>query len=67
VVVRQLPPWSEWLDEFDLAMLGDFDADGPDSTDGGTVISGPERFDVLLTVPLWPDVPLDTRPDRRAG
>ena len=65
--VRQLPPWSDWLDELDLAMSGDFDADGPDATDGGTVISGPERFDVLLTVPLWPDVPLDTRPDRRAG
>jgi hypothetical protein len=67
VAVRQLPPWSDWLDEFDLAMSGDFDADAPDATDGGTVISGPERFDVLLTVPLWPDVPLDTRPDRRAG
>lgn len=64
---RQLPPWSDWIDEFDLAMSGDFDANGPDATDGGTVISGPERFDVLLTVPLWPDIPLDTRPDRRAG
>jgi hypothetical protein len=64
---RQLPPWSDWLDELDLAMSGDFDADGPDVTEGGTVISGPERFDVLLTVPLWPDVPLDTHPDRRAG
>lgn len=64
---RQLPPWSDWLDELDLAMSGDFDADGPDVTEGGTVISGPERFDVLLTVPLWPDIPLDTHPDRRAG
>jgi hypothetical protein len=63
----QLPPWSDWLDEFDLAMSGDFDADGPDATDGGTVISGPERFDVLLAVPLWPDVPLDSRPDHRVG
>lgn len=65
--VRQLPPWSDWLDQLDLAMSGDFDAYGPDATDGGTVISGPERFDVLLTEPLWPDIPLDTRPDRRAG
>ncbi len=55
-----LPPWSDWLDEFDMAMSGDFDAEGPDATEGGTVISGPERFDVLLTVPLWPDVPLET-------
>lgn len=61
-------PWSDWINEFDLAMSGDFDADGPDATEGGTVISGPQRFDVLLAMPLWPDVPRgDDRPDLRAG
>lgn len=61
-------PWADWLDEFDLAMSGDFDAEGPDATEGGTVISGPERFDVLLALPLWPDLPADdARPDLRAG
>lgn len=61
-------PWTGWLHELDLAMSGDFDAEGPDATEGGTVISGPQRFDVLLAMPLWPDVPRgEERPDLRAG
>ena len=52
---------SDWLDEFDLAMTGDVRARDPESTEGGTVITGPERFDVLVASPLWPDVPLDDK------
>jgi hypothetical protein len=59
---------SDWLDEFDLAMTGDVRARDLESTEGGTVITGPERFDVLVASPLWPDVPLDDeRTRRRAG
>jgi hypothetical protein len=60
--------FSDWLDEFDLAMTGDVEARDLESTDGGTVITGPERFDVLIAPPLWPDVPLDEKhTTRRAG
>ena len=60
--------FSDWLDEFDLAMTGDVEARDLESTEGGTVITGPERFDVLITPPLWPDVPLDDKhTTRRAG
>ena len=59
---------SDWLDEFDLAMTGDVRVRDLESTEGGTVITGPERFDVLVASPLWPDVPLDDRrTTRRAG
>ena len=59
---------SDWLDEFDLAMTGEVEARDLESTEGGTVITGPERFDVLVASPLWPDVPLDDRrTTRRAG
>jgi hypothetical protein len=50
--------FSDWMSELDLAMTGDVEDRDLDATDGGTVISGPERFDVLLTPPIWPDVPL---------
>lgn len=50
--------FSEWMSEFDLAMTGDVEDKDFEATDGGTVITGPERFDVLLTAPLWPDVPV---------
>jgi len=60
--------FSDWLDEFDLAMTGDVEARDLESTEGGTVITGPERFDVLIAPPLWPDVPLDDKhTTRRAG
>ena len=60
--------FSDWLGEFDLAMTGDVEARDLESTEGGTVITGPERFDVLIATPLWPDVPLDDkRTTRRAG
>jgi len=60
--------FSDWMDEFDLAMTGDVEARDLESTEGGTVITGPERFDVLITPPLWPDVPLDDKhATRRAG
>jgi len=60
--------FSDWLDEFDLAMTGDVEARDLESTEGGTVITGPERFDVLIAPPLWPDIPLDDkRTTRRAG
>jgi Predicted membrane protein (DUF2207) len=59
---------SDWLDEFDLAMTGDVQARDVESTEGGTVITGPERFDTLVAPPLWPDVPLDDKhTTRRAG
>lgn len=64
---RPLPPWSEWLHEFDQAMSGDFVAHDPDTTEGGTVITGPERFDVLVHAPLWPDVARAARSDAEAG
>jgi hypothetical protein len=47
--------FSDWMSEFDLAMTGDVDDKAFEATDGGTVITGPERFDVLLAAPLWPD------------
>jgi hypothetical protein len=50
--------FSDWMSELDLAMTGDVEDWDLEATDGGTVITGPERFDVLLTPPLWPDVPL---------
>lgn len=53
--------FSDWMSELDLAMTGDVEARDFEATDGGTVITGPERFDVLLTPPLWPDVPIGTR------
>jgi len=60
--------FSDWLDEFDLAMTGDVEARDLESTEGGTVITVPERFDVLVAPPLWPDVPLDDkRTTRHAG
>ena len=60
--------FSDWLDEFDLAMTGDVETRDLESTEGGTVITGPERFDVLVAPPLWPDVPLDDKhTTRRAG
>ena len=60
--------FSDWLDEFDLAMTGDVEARDLESTEGGTVITGPERFDVLVAPPLWPDVPLDDKhTTRRPG
>jgi len=60
--------FSAWLDEFDLAMTGDVEARDLESTEGGTVITGPERFDVLVAPPLWPDVPLDDKhTTRRPG
>ena len=49
--------FADWMSELDLAMTGDVDEWDIEATEGGTVISGPERFDVLLTPPLWPDVP----------
>ena len=50
--------FSDWMSEMDLAMTGDVEDRDYEATDGGTVITGPERFDVLLTPPLWPDVPI---------
>lgn len=50
--------WDSWLGELDLAMAGEVSDPDDDETEGGTVISGPERFDVLLAPPLWPDVPV---------
>jgi hypothetical protein len=50
--------FSDWMSEFDLAMTGDVEDKDFEATDGGTVITGPERFDVLLAPPLWPDVPV---------
>ena len=50
--------FSDWMSEFDLAMTGDVEDNDFEATDGGTVITGPERFDVLLTPPLWPDIPV---------
>ena len=59
--------FSDWMSEFDLAMTGDVEDKDLEATDGGTVITGPERFDVLLTPPLWPDVPLGERAGRAAS
>lgn len=50
--------FSDWMSEMDLAMTGAVEDRDLEATDGGTVISGPERFDVLLAAPLWPDLPL---------
>lgn len=52
--------FAHWMSELDLAMTGEVEDNDLEATDGGTVITGPERFDVLLTPPLWPDVPLGT-------
>jgi hypothetical protein len=51
------PTIVHWMSELDLAMTGDVEDEEYDDSYGGTVIGGPERFDVLLTPPLWPDVP----------
>ncbi len=60
--------FSTWMSEFDLAMTGDVEDKDLEATDGGTVISGPGRFDVLIRPPLWPDVPLGEDEDpRRVG
>lgn len=48
---------SDWMSELDRAMTGEVDEYDVEATDGGTVISGPQRFDVLLKPPVWPDVP----------
>ncbi len=58
---------SDWISEFDDAMAGDVMDREVDATDGGTVISGPGRFDVLLKPPLWPDVPHGEDDTRRIG
>ena len=56
------------MDELDLAMDGDVEVNEPEATEGGTVISGPQRFDVLLAAPLWPGGSDDGgRKGRRVG